>query len=114
VPSVRTPRIDLVRNHYCHDFGSILNFTEYAFGQGGNSLGEISPLYHYADALVMDKNPPNYNYSLYDFFDFTTFHAFQPMIGAKYPPSCFHTPWTSQCFGSSYPQDPDNDANESD
>jgi len=57
-------------NTYCHDFGSILNFIEYAFGTGGNSLGEISPLYHYADALVMDQGPAQTPYSLYDFFDF--------------------------------------------
>jgi hypothetical protein len=28
---------------YVHDFGSILNFVEYAFGQNGQSIGDISP-----------------------------------------------------------------------
>jgi hypothetical protein len=35
------------------------------------------------------------------------------VIGAKYPPDCFHHPGHSGCF-STYPIDPDNDANESD
>jgi phospholipase C len=108
---------DCKNNTYCHDFGSILNFVEYAFGTGGSPLGGIggiSPSYNYADVLVMDKGPASTPYSLYDFFDFNTFHAFQTINGWKYPPSCFHTPGTSQCFGSSYPQDPDNDANEID
>jgi hypothetical protein len=99
-------------NNYCHDFGSILNFIEYAFGQGGKSLGEISPNYHYADALVMDTIPVQLPYSLWDFFDFTAFHAFKTINGAKYPRSCFRNPYTTGCFPGSYPQDPDNDANE--
>jgi hypothetical protein len=46
-----------------HDFGSILNFIEYAFGTGGNFLSlpgaqnlnqGISPSYHYADYLAPD------------------------------------------------------------
>lgn len=104
---------DCVNNKYCHDFGSILNFVEYAFGSGGNSLGEISPLYHYADALVMDQGPKPTPYSLYDFFDFTTFHQFQQINGAKYPPDCFHHPHDTGCF-TTYPLDPDNDAIEAD
>ena len=106
---------------YCHDFGSILNFIEYAFGTGGNPLGfpgGISPSYHYADFLAMDYNPNQQgSYSLSDFFDFSTFHSFQTVNGAKYPPQCFHVPHPNNgtCFdGSDYPQDPDNDANESD
>jgi Phosphoesterase family len=100
-------------NYYCHDFGSILNFIEYAFGQGGQSLGEISPNYPYADALVMDTAAPPNNYSLHDFFDFTKSHSFTPITGAKYPPTCFHTPLAQGCF-TTYPLDPDNDATESD
>jgi phospholipase C len=105
---------DCQNNTYCHDFGSILNFVEYAFGTGGNPLGEIYPQFQYADHFALDGHfeHPTSPYSLSDFFDFTTFHAFQTINGARYPPSCFHTPGTSQCFGSSYPQDPDNDANE--
>jgi hypothetical protein len=106
-------------NYYCHDFGSILNFIEYAFGTGGNPLGYpggISPSYHYADFLAMDYNPNQQgSYSLSDFFDFGQQpRAFTPITGAKYQPICFHTPKATGCFGSSYPSDPDNDANESD
>jgi hypothetical protein len=109
------PPLDCQHNTYCHDFGSILNFIEYAFGTGGNPLGGnggISPNYNYADVLVMDKGPAQTPYSLFDFFDFTTFHAFQPITGAKYPPDCFHHPLDQGCF-TTYPLDPDNDANES-
>lgn len=86
------------------------NFIEYAFGLPQGGIGD--PHYPYADAFVMDTNQ-QHPYSLYDFFDFTTFHAFQPILGAKYPPDCFHHPGDSGCF-STYPLDPDNDANESD
>jgi hypothetical protein len=51
--------------------------------------------------------------SLYDFFDFTTFHAFQTINGWKYRPDCFHHPMDTNCF-TTYPLDPDNNANESD
>ena len=85
-------------NTYCHDFGSILNFIEYAFGTGGNSLGEISPLYHYADALVMDTNQ-QHPYSLYDFFNFnqqpSPFQAIGPL---EYSADCFHRPSDNNCF----------------
>jgi len=111
-------------NYYCHDFGSILNFIEYAFGTGGNPLGfpgGISGLnYPYADYLALDTSPscPKSlcpSYSLSDFFDFTkAARTFQTINGAKYPPSCFNNPTATGCFGKSYPQDPDNDANESD
>jgi hypothetical protein len=102
-------------NYYCHDFGSILNFIEYAFGQNGQGLGGtggISPSYNYADVLVQDTAAPPNNYSLYDFFDFSQFHSFTtPITGAKYPPDCFHHPGNPGCF-TNYPLDPDNDANE--
>ena len=102
---------------YCHDFGSILNFIEYAFGTGGNPLGGtggISPNYLYADRLVMDQGPPATPYSLYDFFNFSPagFHSFQTILGAKYPPGCFTNPNQTGCFYGSYPQDPDDDASE--
>jgi hypothetical protein len=102
-------------NTYCHDFGSILNFIEYAFGQNKQSLGTIGdPHWPYADAFVMDTAAPPNNYSLYDFFNFNQSpRHFSPITGAKYGPGCFHQPGTPQCFGSSYsPSDPDNDANE--
>jgi hypothetical protein len=66
-----------------HDFGSILNFIEYAFGQGGAFLHlpgslsgtGISPLYFYADVLAPDgPNAPKCTscpYSLSDFFNFS-------------------------------------------
>jgi hypothetical protein len=111
------PPLDCVHNTYCHDFGSILNFIEYAFGTGGKPLGFPGGIgglnYPYADWLVMDQGQAPNNYSLYDFFDFTTLHNFQQINGAKYPPDCFHHPKDTGCF-STYPSDPDNDVNESD
>jgi len=110
-------------NTYCHDFGSILNFIEYAFGTGGNHLGgpygiSGDQFWPYADYFAMDS-PPTCSacaYSLSDFFNFSqsNFHAFQTINGARYPPSCFHQPTAPNCFPSSYPQDPDDDASESD
>ena len=96
---------------YCHDFGSILNFIEYAFGLPQGGIGD--PNWPYADALAMDYNPNNPgSYSLSDFFDFTqNARGFQQINGAKYPERCFHTPSGTGCFPN-YPLDPDNDANE--
>jgi hypothetical protein len=106
---------DCANNTYCHDFGSILNFIEYAFGTDDaplGGLGGISPDYKYADALVMDKEttPPN-NYSLYDFFDFTQDppRTFETINGAKYPSICFQ--YAGVC-NPTYPLEPDNDAHE--
>jgi Phosphoesterase family len=112
--------------NYCHDFGSILNFIEYAFGTGGNFLtlpgaqtwgisGQTS--WGYADYLAMDVKPncTSCTYSLSDFFNFQANpHAFQTINGAKYSPSCFHIPNQPFCFPDSYPQDPDDDAEETD
>ena len=113
---------------YCHDFGSILNFIEYAFGTGGYPLGiapgqygiSQDPIWPYADYFAMDYSPHvQYSYSLADFFNFSPsgFNSFQLIQGAKYPPECFHVPHPKGggCFtGSDYPLDPDNDANEPD
>lgn len=113
--NVNPPVNCLPPNTYCHDFGSVLNFIEYAFGTGGNHLGGQFGIggqtYPYADALVMDTTGPPNNYSLYDFFDFTKFNQFQTINGAKYSPTCFHNPTQSNCFPY-YPLDPDNDAND--
>ncbi len=88
-----------------HDFGSILNFIEYAFGTGGNFLSlpgaqnqnkGISPAYPYADWLAPDVylngSCPQLTcpYSLSDFFmgswaNPTTFTTIQ----APFPPSTF-------------------------
>jgi hypothetical protein len=111
--------------NYCHDFGSILNFIEYAFGTGGYPLGiapgqfgiSQSQDWPYADYFAMDYVPhQQYSYSLSDFFNFSqsNFHAFQTINGWRYPPSCFHVPTGPNCFPGSYPQDPDDDASESD
>ena len=99
-----------------HDFGSMLQFIEYAFGQNGSILGGacgIGPCaYPYADYFF-----PEYRqgaaYGLSDFFDFTQkpLH-FRTINGSKYQPNCFHTPTAQNCFGSNYPADPDDDANE--
>ncbi len=104
---------------YTHDFGSILNFIEYAFGTGGQPLGGQygigDPHWPYADHFAPDGNLeyPGNPYSLYDFFNFKQIQTptFTPITGAKYPPSCFHTPTGAGCFPT-YPVDPDNDANE--
>jgi len=118
-------------NYYCHDFGSILNFIEYAVGTGGKYLGtnqygiSQDPNWPYADYFAMDAAnsgqclPTTCPYSLSDFFNFSAsgFNSFQLIGGAKYPPSCFHDPHPGNgtCFdGSDYPLDPDNDANETD
>ena len=96
-------------NFYCHDFGSILKFTEYVFGQKGNALGPIGPSqWPYADSFVQDLgNPPN-NYSLYDFFDFSGRpRTFTPITGAKYSTTCFLKPRT--CFNNFRSAAPDSD-----
>jgi hypothetical protein len=96
-------------NTYCHDFGSILNFIEYVFGK--STIG--NPNWPYADSFVMDTNPPQNPYSLYDFFNFGQTPQWPTINGAKYGPNCFHSPGGAGCFGA-YPVDPDNDASESD
>jgi phospholipase C len=89
-----------------HDFGSILNFIEYAFGQNGQSIGQIGPTaYPYADTFAPDI-PEGDPYSLSDFFDFNAPpHGFATITGAKYPPSYFIN-YQGQAH------DPDNDAEE--
>jgi len=111
-------------SYYCHDFGSILNFIEYAFGTGGYPLGiappngagiSQDPTWPYADYFAMDYSPHvQYSYSLSDFFNFSpsSFHSFQTIQGAKYGETCFHNPNQTGCFPGTYPMDPDNDANE--
>ena len=96
-------------NFYCHDFGSILNFVEYAFGTNGNSLGTIGPAeWPYADFFVQDTSSPPNNYSLYDFFNWNQkARSFVPITGAKYATSCFFNP--TSCFKGFVPNAPDND-----
>jgi hypothetical protein len=95
----------IINTKYCHDFGSILNFIEYAFGSGGKSLGEIYGNYHYADFYAMDG--PNVclspcPYSLSDFFNFNaTPSGFTP-ISAPFGATTFLN-WTGPV------QPPDND-----
>lgn len=101
---------------YCHDFGSILNFIEYAFGSGGASLGEIYGTYHYADYWAPDASPncQNCTYSLSDFFgDFDQPQTFKPVFQGKYRKDCFHNPKLDGCFGTNFVEDdPDNDADD--
>lgn len=93
-------------NFYCHDFGSILNFVEYAFGRNGNSLGTIGPpQWPYADFFVQDTSAAPNNYSLYDFFNFSQKRTFVPVTGAKYVTTCFLTP--NGCFPT-FPAEPDS------
>jgi hypothetical protein len=104
---------------FVHDFGSILNFIEYAFGTNGNSMGEISPTYHYADFLAPDGhfNDPPSPFSLSDFF--------VPNLNQNPTPTPFQTitlPPVLQNYGAQYfedyganqgdppPADPDDDA----
>jgi hypothetical protein len=98
---------------YCHDFGSILNFVEFAFGTGGARLGTIGPsVWPYADFFVQDLGPGAAlatSYSLHDFFDFSAIRAFTPITGAKYPTSCFTSEANAKnCFGAAFPADPDS------
>jgi len=96
----------------CHDFGSILNFIEYAFGLPQGGIG--NPNWPYADYFALDYNPSvQGSYSLSDFFNFGgNPNSFSNILGAKYPEKCFHVPNQTGCFPGTYPMDPDNDANE--
>ena len=102
---------------YIHDFGSMLNFIEYVFGQNGQPLGDpggISGMdYPYADYFAPDgpnnSQCQNCLYSLADFFTFEQPRPFIPITGAQYSSSCFTKP--KSCF-SNYPEDPDDDATE--
>jgi hypothetical protein len=96
-------------NYYCHDFGSMLNFIEYAFGTNGNSLGTIGPpQWPYADFFVQDTSSAPNNYSLYDFFDWSQQQrAFVPITGAKYATNCFTNP--TGCFKGFKAEPPDSD-----
>jgi phospholipase C len=98
-------------NYYCHDFGSILNFIEYAFG-----LPSIGPTnWPYADSFVEDKGLTSATaFSLYDFFGtvpFQTTYSFTKITTAKYGSDCFFSAAnakTKDCFPG-YPADPDDD-----
>lgn len=95
-------------NFYCHDFGSILNFIEYVFGEDGSSLPEVGySNWHYADYFTQDTGFFPDNYSLYDFFNFSFPRPFVPITGAKYATDCFLKP--TNCFDN-FPADPDSDA----
>jgi len=102
---------------YVHDFGSILNFIEYAFGTDQQSiapLGGIYPTYPYADWYAPDGRftDPQNAYSLSDFFlSFTKPRKFEPLTkGIRYSTKCFLTPKQRGCFGNHFaPSDPDSD-----
>ena len=101
------------KEHVLHNFGSILNFTEYVFG-----LGEIDPYgYHYADYWAPDGphvcTTCQYTYSLADFFNFsqspTTFTTIPlPSVLKNYNAEWFEDFGTHQ--GDPPPSDPDDDA----
>jgi len=85
---------------YVHDFGSILNFIEYAFGTGGAPLGGTTGIddksYAYADIMAPDAVPSCVStsvcpFGLSDFFGgFKTKRSSPPFIyGAKYSTNCF-------------------------
>jgi phospholipase C len=114
---------------YVHDFGSILNFTEWALGQnqqplhfpGQPAFSGISPSYAYADVLAPDaplscgQQCPK-PYSLADFFvDFsknpqpTPFTPIAlPLLLQGYDAEWFENYGTNP--GDPGPQDPDQDA----
>ena len=101
---------------YVHDFGSILNFIEYAFGQNGKHLGDPGGIggtdYPYSDWWAPDgPNGPNCVgciYSLSDFFNFNqTARTFSRITGAKYDAGDFLNP---VAYFPNYPSDPDDDA----
>jgi hypothetical protein len=96
-------------NYYCHDFGSMLNFIEYAFGSNGNSLGTIGPPeWPYADFFVRDTSSPPNNYSLYEFFNWNQHpRTFVPITGSKYSTTCFLNP--KSCMAGFTPLAPDSD-----
>ena len=94
------------------DFGSILNFIEYAFGSAGNHLGPISQdsSWQYADTFVQDLGTVGApSYSLRDFFNFNVVNPFIPITSAKYPTSCFYNPTTALGCFPGYPAEPDSD-----
>jgi Phosphoesterase family len=94
-------------NYYCHDFGSILNFIEYAFGKNGESIGTIGPPeWPFADSFVQDASFGPQHYSLHDFFSFYQRRAFVPITGAKYSTKCFLDP--KSCFAD-FPSAADSD-----
>ena len=102
--------------YYCHDFGSILGFTEYVFGLG--QISSAGATYPYADYLAPDSptglcgSATACPYPLADFFT-STFTPFITQIGAtKYPPKCFHVPNQKGCWPGFIPQNPDNDGDE--
>ena len=104
-------------NSYCHDFGSILNFIEYAFGTGGNPLPEIGypgSNWHYADYYAQDTGKAPNNYALYDFFNFKVANPFTQITGAKYATSCFLSPANAKGCFPGYPRPPDSDAEQDD
>ena len=102
---------------YLHDFGSILNFIEYAFGTDHQSIGPfggIYPTYPYADFYAPDGSfmDPQNPYSLSDFFpSFAKPRQFETLTkGVKFGTQCFLTPKASHCFGRRFaPSDPDSD-----
>jgi phospholipase C len=94
-------------NYYCHDFGSILNFIEYAFGTNGDSIGTIGPQqYPYADFFVQDVSSGPQRYSLHEFFSFYQKRIFAPVTGAKYASKCFLNP--TSCFAN-FPEAADDE-----
>lgn len=108
---------------YIHDFGSILNFAEYALGVNTNPIAPVGGIgwqygYPYADYLAPDAytslncTQSVCPYSLSDFFvpGFGSPSTFSP-ISAPYKTTCFLTPKTDDCFGKGFePADPDSDA----
>ncbi len=102
---------------YCHDFGSILNFIEYAFGTNGNSIGSVGPTqWPYADFFAQDTGPAPNNFGLHDFFNFSgQARGFTPITtGIKYQDNCFFDPTGLGCFSNYKPTAADSDLEDAD
>ena len=91
---------------YCHDFGSILAFIENNFF-GLTGIGTINPQYQSADGHAPDS--AGGNIPLSDFFPPGSPQQFRPIsIPAGAPDASYFINYMGT------PQDPDNDANDTD
>ena len=91
---------------YCHDFGSILAFIENNF-LGAGQIGKINQPYPFADAFAPDS--ANGNIPLSDFFPLGSPQTFRPItLRPGTPDASYFINYTGA------PQDPDNDATDTD
>lgn len=96
---------------YQHDFGSIVNFTQYVFGLPQGGIGP--PLGPFDDYWAPDSptsttcNPTLCPYGLSDFFNFSQKRSFKKITPQTYQPSSFVN---LEAFGGiSATEDPDEE-----